>query len=92
MEAVKPKLWADGSAAVVVSVQDGLQHSDSFSRILKQLYRCMLYVLVVRDELSSGLSVRTQALSPLVKTPATDHALRHAPSVAHSAAFIKEIL
>ena len=54
----------------------------------------MLYDFVVKDELSSGLSslIRIQALSPLAKTPATDHALRHAPSVAHSAAFIKEIL
>ena len=36
-EAMKPTLLVDVLAAVVVSVQDGMQHSDSFARFLKQL-------------------------------------------------------
>jgi hypothetical protein len=36
-EAMKPTLLVDVLAAVVVSVQDGMQHSDSFAHFLKQL-------------------------------------------------------
>ena len=36
-EAMKPTLLVDVLAGVVVSVQDGMQHSDSFARFLKQL-------------------------------------------------------
>ena len=36
-EAMKPKLLVDVVAAVVVSVQDGMQHSDLFAHFLKEL-------------------------------------------------------